>query len=174
MRHETIAGVRNRRERVYVFVLQVILKRLAPSAPDGHKPQTEFPMKKSNLRPSKGRPKLPADERKSIMVPVKFDIDQYQVMMDKALMAGLNRSEYIRQSALHCKVVERLTPRDVKAIRDLQGIAENLNRTAKFVGAILNGGASEEQIVRTYREIIECKDFVLSLIKIYRNTSDSV
>lgn len=31
-------------------------------------------MKKSNLRPSKGRPKLPADERKSIMVPVKFDI----------------------------------------------------------------------------------------------------
>ena len=26
---ETIAGVRNRRERVYVFVLQVILKRLA-------------------------------------------------------------------------------------------------------------------------------------------------
>ena len=57
-------------------------------------------MKKSNLRPSKGRPKLPADERKSILVPVKFDIDQYQVMMDKALMAGLNRSEYIRQSAL--------------------------------------------------------------------------
>lgn len=94
-------------------------------------------MKKSNLRPSKGRPKLPADERKSIMVPVKFDIDQYQVMMDKALTAGLNRSEYIRQSALHCKVVERLTPRDVKAIRDLQGIAENLNRTAKFVGAII-------------------------------------
>ena len=108
------------------------------------------------------------------MVPVKFDIDQYQVMMDKALTAGLNRSEYIRQSALHCKVVERLTPRDVKAIRDLQGIAENLNRTAKFVGAILKGGASEEQIVRTYREIIECKDFVLSLIKIYRNTPDSV
>ena len=98
-------------------------------------------MKKSNLRPSKGRPKLPADERKSIMVPVKFDIDQYQVMMDKTLMAGLNRSEYIRQSALHCKVVERLTPRDVKAIRDLQGIAENLNHTAKFVGAILKDGA---------------------------------
>lgn len=132
-------------------------------------------MKKSNLRPSKGRPKLPADERKSIMVPpVKFDIDQYQVMMDKALIGGLNRSEYIRQSAMHCKVVERLTPRDVKAIRDLQGIAENLNRTAKFVGAILNGGASEEQIIRTYREIIECKNFVLSLIKIYRNTPDSV
>ena len=51
---------------------------------------------------------------------------------------------------------------------------QNLNRTAKFVGAILKGGASEEQIVRTYREIIQCKDFVLSLIKIYRNTPHSV
>ena len=90
-------------------------------------------MKKINSRPPKGRPKLPADERKSIIVPVKFDIDQYQIMMDKAIVAGLNRSEYIRQSALHCKVVERLKPKDLKAIRDLQGIAENLNRNAKFV-----------------------------------------
>ena len=57
-------------------------------------------------------------------VPVKFDIDQYQIMMDKALVAGLNRSEYVRQSALHCKVVVRLKPKDVKAIRDLQGIAK--------------------------------------------------
>lgn len=131
-------------------------------------------MKKINSRPSKGRPKLPADERKSIMVPVKFDIDQYQIMMDKAIAAGLNRSEYIRQSALHCKVVERLKPKDLKAIRDLQGIAENLNRNAKFVAAIINGGSTQDQFVRTYKELIECKDFVLSLIKIYRNSPDSV
>lgn len=91
-------------------------------------------MKKANSRPSKGRPKLPADERKSIMVPVKFDIDQYQIMLDKALMAGLNRSEYIRQSALHCKVVERLTPRDVKAIRDLQGIYNPQNEMFRLLG----------------------------------------
>lgn len=131
-------------------------------------------MKKINSRPSKGRPKLPADERKSIMVPVKFDIAQYQIMMDKAIVAGLNRSEYIRQSALHCKVVERLKPKDLKAIRDLQGIAENLNRNAKFVAAIINGGSTQDQFVRTYKELIECKDFVLSLIKTYRNSPDSV
>jgi len=146
----------------------------SPPLPMVTQPKHKRIMKKANSRPSKGRPKLPADERKSIMVPVKFDIDQYQIMMDKALVAGLNRSEYVRQSALHCKVVVRLKPKDVKAIRDLQGIAENLNRTARFVGAIVKGGATEEQFVRTYREIIQCKDFVLSLIKIYRNTSDSV
>lgn len=131
-------------------------------------------MKKINSRPSKGRPKRPADEHKSIMVPVKFDIDQYQILVDKALVAGLNRSEYIRQSALHCNVVERLKPKDLKAIRDLQGIAENLNRNAKFVAAIINGGSTQDQFVRTYQELIQCKDFVLSLIKIYRNSPDSV
>lgn len=131
-------------------------------------------MKKINSRPSKGRPKLPADERKSIMVPVKFDIDQYQILVDKALVAGLNRSEYIRQSALHCKIVERLKPKDLKTIRDLQGIAENLNRNAKFVAVIINGGSTQDQFVRTYKELIQCKDFVLSLIKIYRNSPENV
>ena len=80
----------------------------------------------------------------------------------------------MRHAALHCKVVERLKPKDVKAIRDLQGIAENLNRNAKFVSAIIKGGASDEQFIRTYQEMIACKNFVLSLIKIYRDTPDSL
>lgn len=80
----------------------------------------------------------------------------------------------MRHAALHCKVVERLKPKNLKAIRDLQGIAENLNRTAKFVSAIIQGGASNEQFVRTYQEMISCKNFVLSLINKYRNAPDSL
>lgn len=131
-------------------------------------------MRHTNSRPTKGRPKLPAEERKSILVSVKLDIDQYKEITDKAFVAGLNRSEYMRHAALRCKVIERLKPKDVKAIRDLQGIAENLNRNAKFVSAIIKGGASNEQIIRTYQEMIACKNFVLSLIKIYRDTPDSL
>ena len=131
-------------------------------------------MRQTNSRPSKGRPKLPAEERKSILVSVKLDIDQYKEITDKAFLAGLNRSEYMRHAALHCKVVERLKPKDVKAIRDLQGIAENLNRNAKFVSAIIKGGANDEQLIRTYQEMIACKNFVLSLIKNYRDTPDSL
>ena len=131
-------------------------------------------MRQTNSRPSKGRPKLPAEERKSILVSVKLDIDQYKEITDKAFVAGLNRSEYIRQAALHCKVLERLKPKDVKAIRDLQGIAENLNRTAKFVAAIIKNSSTQEQFIRTYRELLKCKDFVLSLINIYRNSPDSI
>ena len=131
-------------------------------------------MRRSNSRPSKGRPKLPAGERKSIVVPVKYDLDKYEIMMDKARISGLNRSEYIRQASIHCTVTERLKPKDVKVIRDLQGIAENLNRTSKFCAAILLRGADNKQIMRTYNELAECKDFVMSLIKVYRNTPDSV
>lgn len=131
-------------------------------------------MRKINSRPSKGRPALPADERKSIVVTAKFSIDEYQLMMDKALTSGLKKSEYLRHSALHCKVVERLKPKDVKAIRDLQGIAENMNRIAKFFAVILKGGEQNEQFVRTYWELVEHRGFVNSLIKTYRNTPDSV
>ena len=131
-------------------------------------------MRQTNSRPSKGRPKLPAEERKSILVSVKLDIDQYKEITDKAFVAGLNRSEYMRHAALHCKVLERLKPKDLKAIRDLQGIAENLNRTAKFVAAIIKNSSTQEQFIRTHREILKCKDFVLSLIKNYRDTPDSL
>lgn len=131
-------------------------------------------MKKSNSRPAKGRPALPADERKSIVVAVKFDIDSYQQMMDKALTAGLNRSEYIRQVSVKGRVVERLSPRDIKAIRDLQGIAANINQIAKFVNAIFKGNGNNEMIFRTYQDIVRNKEFVQSLIKKCRNETDNV
>ena len=111
-------------------------------------------MKKSNFRPAKGRPSLPAEERKSIVVAVKFDIDSYQQMMDKALTAGINRSEYIRQVSVKGRVVERLSPRDIKAIRDLQGIAANINQIAKRTNETGNFYAEEmRELQQQYQKI---------------------
>lgn len=126
-------------------------------------------MKKTNKNPKVGRPKLTADKLKFINVPVKFDIDRYEKMMNNVAVSGMNRSEYIRHSSTHCKLVPRLTPRDLKAIRDLQGIAENLNRVARFCAAILKGG-DNANVRRTMDELMECKNFVLMLINNYRNT----
>lgn len=131
-------------------------------------------MRRYNSRPSKGRPKLPADEVKSIVVPVKYDAIKYQKMMDNANITGLNRSEYIRESSVNCRIIERLKPKDVKAIRDLQGIAENINRMAKFCSSILKRGSTRENIIQLFSDMNECRNFILSLIKIYRNTPDSV
>lgn len=131
-------------------------------------------MKRYNRNPLKGRPQLPADERKSIVVPVKYSPDKYMVMIDKANIAGLNRSEYIRQSSLNCKIIERLKPKDVRAIRDLQGIAENINRIAKFCASILKKGSTNQNFVQMFSDMSECRNFILSLIQIYRNTSDGI
>lgn len=131
-------------------------------------------MRRYNSRPSKGRPKLPADELKSIVVPVKYDAIKYQKMMDNANITGLNRSEYIREASVNCRIVERLKPKDVRAIRDLQGIAENINRIAKFCSSILKRGSTNVNFIQLFSDMNECRNFVLSLIKIYRNTPDSV
>lgn len=131
-------------------------------------------MKRNNKLPSKGRPQLPADERKSIVVPVKYSPDKYQILLDKANLAGLNRSEYIRLSSLNCKIIERLKPKDVKAIRNLQGIAENINRIAKFCASVLKRGSTSQNLVQMFADMSECRNFILSLIQIYRNTPDSV
>lgn len=53
---EIIRRVRNGMERVYVFVLQVILKRLAHSAPDGHTTQTPSTDEKDKFPSCKGTP----------------------------------------------------------------------------------------------------------------------
>lgn len=131
-------------------------------------------MRRYNSRPSKGRPKLPAGELKSIVVSVKYDAIKYQKMMDNANITGLNRSEYIRESSVNCRIVERLKPKDVRAIRDLQGIAENINRIAKFCSSILKRGSTNENFIQLFSDMNECRNFVLSLIKIYRNTPDCV
>ena len=44
----------------------------------------------------------------------------------------------------------------------------------KFCNAILRGGINDERIVKTYQDIVNSRDFIVSLIKIYRNTPDSV
>ena len=90
-------------------------------------------MRKINSRPSKGRPALPADERKSIVVTAKFSIDEYQLMMDKALTSGLKKSEYLRHSALHCKVVERLKPKDVKYHPRLAGYSRKSEQDCQIL-----------------------------------------
>lgn len=131
-------------------------------------------MKRYNNLPSKGRPKLSDDVRKSIVVPVKYDPDKYRIMLDKANLAGLNRSEYIRQSSIKCNIVERLKPKDVRAIRSLQHIEDNLNRIAKFCASILKRGSTSENLIMMFRDMNDCRKFVLDLIRVYRNTPDSV
>ncbi len=127
-------------------------------------------MKTTKKCPAKGRPRLDADKRKSILITVKFDGGQYAAMMDKAVTAGLNKSEYLRHAALRCTVVPRLTPKDLQAVRDLQGIKNNLNTSVKFLNYFMkNNGGDGQLLVDSVSKILGCVGFISKLIEIYRN-----
>lgn len=121
--------------------------------------------------PAKGRPRLDAGKRKSVLVTVKFDMEQYNTVMEKAAIAGLNKSEYLRHSALRCTVVPRLNAKDLQAIRDLQGIKNNLNTAAKFINFFIKkeGKANTELLFQRFREALDSMNFIAELIERYRN-----
>lgn len=130
-------------------------------------------MKTTRKCPAKGRPRLDAEKKKSILVTVKFDLEQYREVMDKAVTAGLNKSEYLRHAALRCTVVPRLSARDLQAIRDLQGIKGNLNGAVKFLNYFMkmDGNADGQSLIDSVGKILECVGFIANLIKEYRNDS---
>lgn len=48
------------------------------------------------------------------------------------MTAGVTLGEYIRNTAINGNITARLTPEDVKLIRSLSGMANNLNQLAKM------------------------------------------
>lgn len=128
-------------------------------------------MKTAKRCPAKGRPRLDAGKRKSVLVTVKFDIEQYSAVMEKAAIAGLNKSEYLRHSALRCTVIPRLNAKDLQAIRILQGIKTNLNTSAKFLNYAMKMGlkVNAKTLQDRLKEVMTCVVFVSCLIDRYRN-----
>lgn len=128
-------------------------------------------MKTTKKCPAKGRPRLDAEKRKSILITVKFDVEQYGEIMEKAVTAGLNKSEYLRHAALRCTVVPRLSAKDLQAIRDLQGIKNNLNSAVKFINYFMkmNGKADGQQLIESVGMTMKCVRFITDLIENYRN-----
>lgn len=168
---KTVFVVADGVERVYVFVLQVIPKtdrsRWSHKTRHRHIPK----MKTTRKCPAKGRPRLDAEKRKSILITVKFDVEQYGEIMGKAVTAGLNKSEYLRHAALRCTVVPRLSAKDLQAIRDLQGIKNNLNSAVKFINYFMkmNGKADGQQLIDSVGMALKCVRFITDLIEEYRN-----
>jgi len=69
--------------------------------------------------------------RKEIRACVRFTRPEYFVVKEKAAKAGLNASAYIRQLAIFATVRNRVTDEERQFIRQLIGMANNLNQLAK-------------------------------------------
>ncbi|WP_221932393.1 MobC family plasmid mobilization relaxosome protein [Carboxylicivirga sp. M1479] len=82
-----------------------------------------------------GRPRLSASQKKKYKVDVKMSTEDYYTLKSKAMKAGMTKSEYIRQCINNSSVRERLSPEHQKQIRQLCGMANNLNQIARKANA---------------------------------------
>ena len=61
--------------------------------------------------------------------------EEYYSLKAKARLAGINRSEFIRQCIRSGVVKQRLTPEMMMHIRQLCGMANNINQIARTANA---------------------------------------
>jgi len=96
-------------------------------------------MKTIKNRNINGRPAKKPSEKKAYKITVKMATEEYYSLKAKAGLAGINLSEFNRQSIRSSVVKQRLTPELMGHIRQLSGMANNVNqiaRTANTAGYI--------------------------------------
>jgi predicted DNA binding CopG/RHH family protein len=69
--------------------------------------------------------------KKDVRAAVRFTRPEYFILKEKAAKAGMTPSSYIRQIAIHALVSTRLTDEERHFVRQLIGMANNLNQLAK-------------------------------------------
>ena len=78
-----------------------------------------------------GRPQLTRVEKRSEIFTIKCTPIEKHTIKGKAKMSGVKPAEYIRECAVNGSIKFRLTSEEVKHIRVLAGMANNLNQLAK-------------------------------------------
>lgn len=87
-------------------------------------------MKTIKNRNKNGRPPKAPAEKKGYKVTLKMATEEYFSLKAKALTAKISRSEYIRQCIRSSVVQQRLTSELMEYIRQLCGMANNVNQIA--------------------------------------------
>jgi hypothetical protein len=69
--------------------------------------------------------------KKEIRAAIRFSKNEYFILKEKAAKAGVNTSEYIRQTAIYSTIKSRLTEEERQIVKVLVGMSNNLNQIAK-------------------------------------------
>jgi hypothetical protein len=112
----------------------------SPSAPVGRIGKTGLKAEKQSIKrgcmnpvsKQKRKAGRPAKViKKEIRASIRFTRPEYFIIKEKAAKAGLNAAAYIRQVAIHANVNARLTEEDRHFVRQLVGLANNINQLTK-------------------------------------------
>lgn len=83
----------------------------------------------SNIKHRNGRPKKSV--KKDIIKSIRFSKVEYYIIKQKASRAGTKITFYIRQMAVEGKIISRLNDEERLFVRQLIGMANNLNQLTK-------------------------------------------
>ena len=81
---------------------------------------------------ARGRPKAGSLRKLTKPVTVKFSKPDYERLLRRSRQANRARAEYIRDSAFEAQVVAKHSTEEAATMRDLVGMANNLNQLAKL------------------------------------------
>jgi hypothetical protein len=82
-----------------------------------------------------GRPKKEEADRKKYKLTVKMETGEYFSFKAKTRLAGLTQSEYIRRCVANSEVRQRLSSEHLGYIRQIAGMANNINQIARKANA---------------------------------------
>ena len=108
-----------------------------------------------------GRPPLDKMEKRTEILSFKCTVLERHIINGKAMTAGVTLGEYIRNTAINGNITARLTPEDVKLIRSLSGMANNLNQLTRL--------SHQAGFHRTQRTVTELLQKLKEIIVRYRN-----
>jgi hypothetical protein len=82
-----------------------------------------------------GRPKKAEADKKKYKLTLKMETKEYFSFKAKVHLSGLCQSEYIRRCIEKSEIKQRLSPEHLGYIRQLSGMANNINQMAKRANA---------------------------------------
>lgn len=100
---------------------------------------------------TKGRPAKAV--KKEVRACVRLTQYEYFIIKEKAKLAGMNASVYLRQTAIRATIISRLTEEEVQFVRQLIGMSSNINQVAKICHR--DGLFEAMQYFEHYRNLID-------------------
>ncbi len=88
--------------------------------------------KKTNKSKPRGRPQISTLKRLTKSVTVKFSKPDYEKLRHRSKNANRTLAEYIRDAAFDARIVAKHSAEDATVIRNLTGMANNLNQLTKL------------------------------------------
>ena len=88
--------------------------------------------KKTSKPKPRGRPQVSTLKRLTKSVTVKFSKPDYEKLRHRSKNANRTLAEYIRDAAFDARIVAKHSAEDAAIIRNLTGMANNLNQLTKL------------------------------------------